>query len=123
MMKKSLLNDQSGQAITELSLMTLFLAMVLLGMVFTGMYLSKNVSAAEEVRYKMRVSMYQNARGPFTKNIKEKYVQVDLPGQVKRLFRMPFLEARHRIEFYEGSYTGRGNSFYVQRELYRKIEL
>ena len=124
MTKQSPLRNQSGQAIVELSLMAMFLlSMVLLGMIFISMYLSENVSAAEMVRHKMRVSMYQNARGPFKKNIKDKNVQVELPGIMKRIFQTPFLEAQHRIEFYEGAYTGKGKSLYVKKEPFRKIEL
>lgn len=121
-MWKPVINNQRGQAITELSLMMLFLAVVLLGMIFIAVYLSQNVSAAEKVRYEMRLSMYRNAQGPFKENTKEIGVQVDLPGLMKRIFKTPFLESRHKIEFYEGAYTGRGNSYYTQRELYRKIE-
>lgn len=122
-MRKPVINNQDGQAITELSLMMLFLAVVLLGMIFIGVYLSANVSAAEKVRSDMRISMYQNAQGPFKKNIKEQAVHIELPGLMKRIFNTPFLESLHKLEFYEGSYTGRGKSYYTERELYREIEL
>lgn len=120
---KSPLKNQKGQAITELSLLMFFLAMILLGMIFVSLFVCENLSAVEKVRFDMRLSMYQNANKPFLKNIKEKVVMLDLPGRLKQVFGAPFLRQEHRIEFYEGSYTGLGKSYYVKRELYRKIEL
>jgi len=122
-MRKSLIFNQKGQAVTELSLMMAFLAAILMGMIFISVFLSANVSTIEKLRFEMRLSMFQNAHGPFKKNIKEKTVIIDLPGRTKQIFNSPFLRHRHHIEFYEGAYTGRGNSYYVLREPYRIIEL
>ncbi|RJP84610.1 MAG: hypothetical protein C4518_19040 [Desulfobacteraceae bacterium] len=113
--------NQNGQAVIELALMMTFLAMILLALMIIHELQYKNILTIEALRNEMRISMDRNAPGPFTKNIKQKDVFVEVPGRMKEVFGAPFLSQPHRIEYYEGSYQGAGDSYYKQRELYRKI--
>lgn len=115
--------NQCGQAVTELALMMTFLAVVLLGMVVVSDFASKNVAAVEKLRFDMRVSMHENAGGAFSRRIMEEVVMVEVPGRMKQVFRTPFLSKDHRVEFYEGSYTGRGINYYLTRDLVRNVDL
>jgi len=121
--RKSLCKDQKGQAVTELALMMTFLAVILLGMVIVSGFASRNVLAVEKLRFDMRVSMHDNADGPFVRRDIEEVVRVDVPGRMKQVFRTPFLSNTHRIEFYEGSYTGRGKSYYRTRYRVRNVDI
>lgn len=112
---------QSGQAVIELSLMMMFLAMILLALVIIHELGYKNILAIENLRNEMRISMDQNAPSPFAKNIVQEDIFVDVPGQMKAVFGGPFLYQTHKIEYYEGSYQGSGDSFYKKRKLYREI--
>ncbi len=115
--------NQRGQAVVELSLMMTFLAMILLALVIFYEIGAKNISAIETLRHEMRMSMFQNAQNPFTKNTVQKDVFVDIPGKMKQVLGRPFISTHQQIEFYEGSYQGSGDSIYSRRALYRKIYL
>ena len=118
------LKNQRGQAIVELALMMTFLAMILLALVIIHELGIKNILAIDSLRYDMRVSMLNNARNPFTNNVVQKDVFVDIPGKMKQVFGTPFITTHHEISFYEGSYQGSGDSKYNNRgKLYRKIDL
>lgn len=121
--RRLIIGNQAGQAVTELALMMTFLAVILLGLVVVSGFASKNVSALEKLRFEMRVSMHDNAGGPFARKIVEETVMVDIPGRMKQVFRVPSLSKDHRIEFYEGAYTGRGISYYVARGRVRNVDL
>jgi len=112
---------QNGQAVIELALMMTFLAMILLALMIIHELQYKNILTIETLRHEMRVSMDQNAADPFAKNIVQKDVFVELPGRMKDVFGAPFLSQTHKIEYYEGSYQGTGDSYYKKRELYREI--
>ena len=112
---------QSGQAVIELSLMMTFLAIILLALVIIHELGYKNILAIEKLRNDMRISMDRNAPNPFAKNIVQKEIFVDVPGRMKDVFGGPFISQTHKIEYYEGSYQGSGNSFYRKRKLFREI--
>lgn len=114
---------QKGQAVIELSLMMTFLAMILLALIIIHELQYKNILTIETLRHEMRVSMDQNAADPFTKKIVQKDVFVELPGRMKDVFSAQDLSQTHKIEFYEGSYQGIGDSHYQKKELYREIRL
>lgn len=120
---RSVAKRQEGQAVIELALMMTFLAAILLGLVLVSAFVSENVSSVEKLRFDMRVSMHANADGPFARNFMEETAMVDVPGRMKQVFNAPFLSKDHRIDFYEGSYPGAGNSYYVRRYLYRNVDL
>lgn len=113
--------DQGGQAVIELALMMTFLAMILLALIIIHELQYKSILAIETLRHEMRMSMDQNAAGPFTKNKVRKEVFVEIPGRMKDVFGAPFLSQPHQIEYYEGAYQGEGNSYYSKKELYREI--
>jgi hypothetical protein len=117
------LKNQRGQAIVELSLLMLLLAIILMALIIIHELGIKNIFAIETLRHDMRVSMLNHARNPFTKNFVQKDVFVDLPGKMKLVFRAPYIVSHHEIEFYEGSYQGSGDSKYNRKFLYRKIDL
>ncbi len=116
--------NQKGQAVIELAIIMCFLAMILLGLTIIAEFASKNVIALQTLRQEMRVSMAENADGPFTFREKTEVVTVNVPGRMKSVFGTPFISQDHRISFYEGSYQGAGKSFYrKQGNLVRKIDI
>ena len=104
--------NEKGQAIIELALMLPLLAVILMALVVTYEFSSKQVTALVTIRDDMRHSMNNSAQGSFRRNMKQKTIHVDVPGKMKWFFGTPFISQTLKIEFYEGSYHGKKKNTY-----------